>query len=262
MTEPTHAASAVLRFDEDTTKRLALIALATDLTSERDYARHLSGSGIETFVNRIAFTNPVTPESLSAMAPLLGEAASLILPGERLDAIAFSCTAASVLIGDDAVEAAIWSAGRKVPVITPPLAVRHALNELGAQRISMLTPYSPAVSASFAGYFEDHGFDVDRLTALDIADDTEMARLSLASIIEAAVEADAPKSQALFISCTALRSIEVVDAIEERIGKPVVTSNQAAIWAAARACGTASAPLSAGRLMRRHDRAANAHAGA
>ncbi|MDY8108828.1 ectoine utilization protein EutA [Fulvimarina sp. 2208YS6-2-32] len=250
MIETIGSPGAPLRFDASDQARLGLIVLSTDLTSERDYARHLAGTGIAIFVNRIAFANPVTPENLRAMQPLLGRAAERILPGETLDAIAFSCTSASVLIGDEAVEAAIHAGGRASPVITPPRAAIGALEALGARQISMLTPYGASVGRAMAAYFERHGCLVDRLTALDIADDGAMARLSHASLVDAACRAVSPQAEALFISCTALRAVDVVDVIEQAIGRPVVTSNQAGFWAVMKACGVLEAPLAVGRLMR------------
>ena len=90
---------------------------------------------------------------------------------------------------------------------------------------------------------------VDRLTALEIQSDTAMAELSPDSIVDAAVEAVSPEADALFISCTALRSVSVVDRIEEKIGRPVVTSNQAAVWRCLAACGALPGRYAPGRLF-------------
>ena len=76
-------------------KRLGLIALATDLTSERDFANLLPHDQAGLYTTRVAFENPTTPENLRHMAPRLTAAADLIIPGEPLDAICYSCTAAS-----------------------------------------------------------------------------------------------------------------------------------------------------------------------
>ena len=88
-------------------QRIGLVALATDHTTEVDFARILSPRGIGVYVNRIPYANPVTPDTLAAMEPDLADGAGLILPGEALDAVVYGCTAASVVIGDAAVRAAI-----------------------------------------------------------------------------------------------------------------------------------------------------------
>lgn len=84
--------------------RIGLGALATDHTTEVDFARILSPRGIGVYVNRIPYANPIT---LAAMEPYLTDGAGLILPGEALDAVVYGCTSASVVIGDAAVRAAI-----------------------------------------------------------------------------------------------------------------------------------------------------------
>ena len=101
--------------DRPVRHRIGLVALATDHTSEVDYARILAPRDIGIYVNRIRYANPVTPKTLAAMEPDLAEAAALILPGEPLDALIYGCTAASVVIGDAAVQAAIHRGKPRVP---------------------------------------------------------------------------------------------------------------------------------------------------
>ncbi|EAU41677.1 hypothetical arylmalonate decarboxylase protein [Fulvimarina pelagi HTCC2506] len=243
--------ASALRFEVEAPRRVGLVALSTDETSERDYARAFFGTGIELVVNRIAFANPVTHANLLAMADRLTDAASALLPGQLIDVLAFSCTSASVLIGDGVVDAALKTAKPGAAVVTPPLAVAKGLKALGARRISILTPYSFEVSRPMATYFEVKGFAVDRLTALEIEDDVAMARLKPDVIAELAANAISDNSDALFISCTALRSLDVVDQIEAAIGKPVITSNHAATWECLDLLGIQPASFAPGRLMRR-----------
>ena len=115
------------------------------------------------------------------MQPSLAAGAALILPGEALDAICYSCTSASVVIGDAEIERAIHEAKPGVPVVTPPVAAVRGLRALGARRISVLTPYTVETSRPMADYFAGHGFDIDRFTCLGFDDDREMARITPAS---------------------------------------------------------------------------------
>ncbi|MFD2237604.1 ectoine utilization protein EutA [Aureimonas populi] len=230
-------------------KRVGLILLATDHTTEADFARMVAGPRIGVFATRIPYANPVTPENLRAMQPRLQGAAALLLPEEELDVVCFSCTSASVVIGDEAVEAAIGLAKPGVPVVTPPKAAVAGLRALGARRIAMLTPYTAGTSAPMGDYFERQGFDISRFVCLGLEDDRDMARLSHDTLVEAAMDAFDPAADALFISCTALRSAAVAARIEERIGKPVVTSNQATAWACLHHCGVVPEIADAGRLM-------------
>lgn len=230
-------------------RHIGLIVLATDHTSEPDFRRMVAGDGLAVYTARIAYENPTTPENLRRMHPRLREGAALILPDEELDAICFSCTSASVVIGDRAVEAAIHEAKPGTPVVTPPLAAVAALKALQARRISILTPYTVETSAPMAEYFAGHGLDIARFTCLGFDDDREMARIKPRSLIEAAVEAAASDSEALFISCTALRSAAVVPQIEQAIQRPVVTSNLATAWQCLRLCGSDLPRPDWGQLM-------------
>ena len=230
-------------------KRVGLILLATDHSTEADFTRLVASNRVGVFSTRIAYANPTTAENLRAMQPRLEQAARLLLPDEDLDVICFSCTAASVVIGDVAVAAAIRKAKPGVPVVTPAAAAATGLKALGTRRISILTPYTVAVSEPMAAYFEAGGFHIESFTCLGLDDDRQMARIARESLIEAAVDATSASAEALFISCTALRSASVVSAIEARIGRPVVASNQASAWACLNHCGQWVARPDAGQLM-------------
>ena len=230
-------------------KRVGLIILATDHTSEVDFARMVASGRIGVYVARIPYANPTTPQNLRGMQPALSAGAALILPDESLDAICYSCTSASVVIGDAEVEAAITSAKPGVPVVTPPMAAIRGLRALGARRISVLTPYTVETSRPMADYFAGHGFAIASFTCLGFEDDREMARIAPSALVDLARETTHPDAEALFVSCTALRSALAAAAIEEALGRPVVTSNQASTWNCLRLCGDETAHPEWGRLM-------------
>ncbi|MER8633355.1 ectoine utilization protein EutA [Mesorhizobium opportunistum] len=235
--------------DRPLPKRVGLIILATDHTTEVDFQRLVANDRIGIYSTRIPYANPVTPDNLRAMQPSLTAGAALILPDEPLDVVMYSCTSASVVIGDAQVEAAIKSAKPSAAVVTPTAASVSALKALEAKRISILTPYTVETSRPMANYFLGRGLDIIRFTCLGLTDDREMARIAPSEIVKFAIEAMDPQSDALFISCTAVRGAGVAAEIEHVIGKPVVTSNLATAWQCLRLCGdSASRPL-LGRLM-------------
>jgi maleate isomerase len=215
------------------TRRFGMIALATDLTSEGDLFRMLPRDGAALHVARLAYENPTTPENLRKMAPRLTAAAELLAPLSPLQAIYYSCTAASVVIGDERVGEAIRAACPGVRVVTPTLAAGLAFAALNVRRIAILTPYTIETSEPIAAYFNGRGLEVTRLHCFGLDDDRDMAHVEIKSIAEAAALVDHADAEALFLSCTALPAIGAIAAIEARIGKPVVTSNQAAAWAMA-----------------------------
>lgn len=216
--------------------RFGLVVLATDLTSERDLYRLLP-SHVSVHVSRVEYENPTTPENLRRMAPRLTQATNLLPPGEALKAIGYSCTAASVAIGDREVASAVGKARPGVPVVTPSGAARVALAALGKRRVALLTPYLEATTRPVVDYFETHGLSICSAHCFGLEDDRKMARISVDSIIDAALTVDCDEADALFLSCTALPAIHAIAEIEERTGKPVVTSNQACAWMMARLGG-------------------------
>lgn len=235
--------------DRPAAHRIGLIALSTDHTVEADFRRLVASDDIAVHVTRVAYANPTTPENLRAMHPRLAEAATLLLPGEELDAIVYGCTSASVIIGEEAVAAALGTGKPGTPVITPAGAAVAALNALKARRISILTPYMRRTAEPMQAYFAENGFAVDRLVCLGMEDDRDMARLPHAEIVRLAQNIVSAGTEALFIACTALRAAQCVPEIERLTGLPVVTSNLAAAWASLRHCGAAPDPAASSRLL-------------
>lgn len=220
--------------------RLGLISLATDLTIEHDI-QSLMPEGARLHVSRVAYANPTTPENLRAMAPHIAASADLILPGIPLAAIGYGCTSGAVVIGDDALAASIGAVRPGVPVRTPPLSAVEGFRALGVRRLSLLTAYVPETTAPMADYFRAAGFDLVKVQGLGLADDRDIAIVPDDLLLAAARDADDPQAEAMFVACTALPVLPLIDRIEAMLGKPVVTSNQALGWAMLRAAGLSGA---------------------
>ncbi|WP_214471209.1 ectoine utilization protein EutA [Mesorhizobium sp. dw_380] len=235
--------------DRPLERRVGLIILATDHTTEPDFRRMVASERIGVYVARIPYANPTTPENLRKMQPALTAGAALILPDEPLDAICYSCTSASVVIGDAEIDAAIQAAKPGVSVVTPPMAAVRGLNAFGVRRISILTPYTVETSKPMAAYFAAQGFEIASFTCLGFEDDREMARIAPAALVDLARQATHAQADALFVSCTALRAALAVTGMEQAIGRPVVTSNQATAWNCLRLCGDEKSHSEFGRLM-------------
>ncbi|MCG8491242.1 MAG: ectoine utilization protein EutA [Sneathiellales bacterium] len=252
METPT-VASRILPSDLDTTpvpKRIGLVALATDHTSELDFSRICNPEEVGVYVARIAYDNPTTPESLKKTGPRLSEAAGLILPDEHLDVVAYGCTAATVVLGDEAVADYIRQSKPGSKCVTPTSAAFDAFQALGVKKVSVLTPYTPLVTEELVTYFSSNGLDVVNWHCFGLEDDRKMARISHDSIIAAGVNAIVEEAEALFISCTAVRAAACAEEIEQKIGKPVVTSNQAVVWRSLRLAGIDRKIPGYGRLFR------------
>ncbi|SMH53840.1 hypothetical protein [Maritimibacter sp. HL-12] len=242
-------------FRETISPRAALgfIALATDRTTLRDFLDFTAGAeGVDTHPTRIAFSDTVSPETLIEMADGLEASARLLVPGQPLGSISYACTSGTIAIGEARVAAEIGKARPGVPVITPIGAARAALDRFGARRISLLMPYMMETARMVAGVFADAGYELDRVATFDLAGDPEMNRMSPEAIIAAAREVCADESEALFISCTGMRTRPVIAALEAALGRPVLTSNQVMAWGALRAAGIDDRLPGQGRLFTDH----------
>ncbi|MFT3863815.1 MAG: aspartate/glutamate racemase family protein [Solirubrobacterales bacterium] len=248
----TEAVTTELEFaDPGIRHRIGLIELATAETTERDF-HALLPEGALFHTTRVLNANPVTLENLRAHRDLIATAAGQLVPGVPLDVVCYDCTAGTVASGYEAIAAEVHKALPGVPVVTPVTAGLAAFEALGVKNISLLTPYEEEVNAAVGSYLSDHGLNVLNISSFLIESDIDMARVTPESIRRAAVAACAPEADGLFISCTALRAVEVIDEIEEEIGKPVVSSVQAQFWQCLRIAGFEEPLEGHGTLLRAH----------
>lgn len=227
---------------------IGTILLATDLVTENDI-RAIMPPKVTVCATRVPFENPTSPEQLRRTLPHLGEAARWVVPGVPLSALYFSCTSATVVLGEDKVAAAIAEGRPGIAPITPIMAAKRAFRALGARRIAVMTPYIADTATAIVNHLDGHGFEIVNAHGLDMEDDRDMARLDPRLIIEAAEDAMVAGAEALFISCTALPAATLAPEIERRIGCPVVTSNLAGLWMAMRRAGVDDSLPEKGRLL-------------
>ena len=216
--------------------RIGLIALATDFNSEQDL-RRMYPEGVEVFTNRVFNANPVTLQNLRNMAGDISRAAGGILPGVSLDAMIYGCTSGTVANGAKKIEALVRESCPGIPVTNPVTAALAAFAHLQAKRISILTPYTEEVNLEMATYFENHDIEVINIAGFGYESDIDMTAIPPPDIATAAARVIAVDADLLFISCTAIRASLVIESIEQAIGKPVVTSNQALVWHSLRLVG-------------------------
>ena len=217
--------------------RIGLIALDSDATTEPDFCRMLP-PGVVFYTTRIRHINPVSVENLRKQGPQLAEAAALLIPGQPLDVIAYSCTSATAALGFTEVAEQIRAGGRAdVPVVTPLTAALAAFELLRVRSISLLTPHPDEVNRSSVEFFESNGIEVVNVETFDMDDDIAIANLTPDMIYERALTSFHRDAQAMFISSTALRAVEIVERAENGSGKPVLTAVQCLFWEALRRCG-------------------------
>lgn len=240
-----------LRLDEGRHYRakIGYLLLATEQTIEDDVFK-LCPAGVGVHFNRIPIPDSITNETLAAQADLMADAAKGILPDGSIDVVCYACTSGSLVIGEERVFSEINKGQPKAKATSLITGVIRALNALKVSKVSMATPYLDEINEREVVYLRDAGIEVLNYTGLNIEKDSEMVRVPPDYLVELALAVDNPDSEALFISCGALRSLDVVDEIEQRLGKPVVCSNQAMIWDTLRLAGIKDKFEGYGRLMR------------
>lgn len=239
--------------DEGLARRAAigLIVLATDHTIEHEWRHLLGRDGVAVFESRLFNAPTIDPVSLADMEGRIAEATGLILPGEHLDVIAFGCTSGAMVIGEEQVFARIREARPGIACTTPITAAVAALRALDAPRIALVTPYIASINQLFTDYLQARGVAVPVVGTFNHADDNEVARIDADSVVKAIETVGATDVDAVFVSCTSLRVAALIPGLEQRLGKPVISSNYAMAWHALRLAGVTDAWPELGRLFAR-----------
>lgn len=160
----------------------------------------------------------------------------------RPDVVAFACTSASFVdgkAGEARLRDRMTSAGASKAVTTSG-AILAALAQLGARDVVVATPYVPEVGKRLVTFLESAGLRVLGNIHMGATNGADIGNKSPEEIEVLAVDAMRPGAEALVLSCTGLRTFEVIPTLESRLGIPVLTANQVTMWAALKA---ARAPL-------------------
>jgi maleate isomerase len=178
--------------------------------------------------------------------------AAKIVAGNIPDVIAWVCTAGSFLKGKGHDERLIreMEAATGIPCTTTSTAIMEALKSLGVKKFSMCTPYPFDVNEIEVKFFEDNGFKVMKCDGLDLTDNQILAHVSPNILYRLGKAVDHPEAEAIFISCTGLDALDAIEALEQDLGKPVITSNQASYWMTFKMAKVREPIQGYGKLMR------------
>ena len=210
--------------------RIGLIALATDFIIEKDFIKIIKDKDIDFFVNRIECYNPLSKENLIKMSDKVTDVTKNILPDENIDCVVYGCTSGTIAVGYDTIEKKVKKAKPKAKITTPSTAAIKALKRLNIKKIAIFTPYIKKLNDEILDYFSRQGFDVITNTYLDIAADYDIGKVDQNFLFETLSQIEIKNADALFISCTALPVLNLIERLEKELGKPVITSNQSLIW--------------------------------
>ncbi|AEY01362.1 Asp/Glu racemase [Oceanimonas sp. GK1] len=230
--------------------RIGLVQLMSDYTLENDWHR-LAGPGVEIYSTRMPYNSLMTPTSLKATGDHIADAAGLVAPGLPLDVMAFGCTSASMLLGNDAVAERLTRERPGLPTTNPWQASLSALRHLGIHRLAVLTPYNTEVNRPLYLALQQAGFEVVAFGAFALTLDTDIPAIHPDAIMEATTALlSGCDADGVFLSCTNLRALSVLEQLEQHINLPVVSSNQAMFWHALHLAGHPPQIPGFGRLLR------------
>jgi len=230
--------------------KIGLITLSTDLTMESDFYSISRDLPIDVFVNRIKNYNPLTKANLLKMYDQLEAVTKDILPDVKINTVAYGCTSGTIAIGKDKIKEKIQLAKPGCYVTTPITSAIKAINKMKIKKIAIFTPYSESVNKIVFEYFTKENIEVLSFSSFNLDSDSEIGKVDSNYLLEVLTKMDTGDAEALFISCTALPALKILDQLENKIKKTVLSSNQTLIWDSIRSVGYKSSIKGYGKLLR------------
>ncbi|WP_367714947.1 arylmalonate decarboxylase [Nitratireductor sp. GISD-1A_MAKvit] len=240
-----------VRFDAGRNARakLGFVLIPNDQLVEEDMVR-IAPPGVGVYFSRARMPHDISTGSLAQLTQSLAETASRILPDDGLDVVCLACTSGSVAVGEERVREELNKGVPDAQATSLMGCVIKALETLKVRRLAVATPYAAELTNTVVGHLHHSGFEITSYAGLGLDFDREMVRVAPDYLVEFASDLDLAGADALLLSCSALRSLEIVEELEQRIGKPVVVSNQAMIWNCLRLAGVNDAIDGYGKLLR------------
>jgi maleate isomerase len=184
------------------------------------------------------FTTPVTVEMAVAVGdrgPVRRATRDVLTPEPQV--VAYACTSGSFVdgaAGELVLRRTMLDAGAPAACTTSGALV-EALRALGVGRLAIATPYIGSVTGRLVGYLAEHHVATVASEGLGLLGN--IWRVGYAEVVDIVRVVDRPEAEAMFISCTNLPTYDVIEPLEQALGKPVLTANQVTMWAALRAMG-------------------------
>lgn len=175
----------------------------------------------------------VSPAGLKTMSERAIDAMEIFRRYNQMDLVFFSCTSGSLIGGegyDRKMSEALQAASGARGATTTTTCVLEALRAVGAKRLTVATPYPDDVNLKEKLYLEHEGFAVDRIAGLQHRDPKMMPKTEPEEVYRLVKSIWDGTSDTLFISCTGLSVLSIIEDLEKELGVPVITSNQASIW--------------------------------
>ena len=215
---------AQITYDPLAPDPLGVVVLQADVTIETEF-RQLLPPDRALMVSRVPSGDDVTIETLSAMETELTRAASLFPRGVRFAAMGYGCTSGASVIGSARVAELLREGAPARSVHDPLCALIAACRANGVRRLGLVTPYTLDVTDRLREALCAEGIDCDPVLAFGIAEEAMVARIHADTVTAAARDMRAAGVDAVFLSCTNLRTLAPLRALKAETGPPVWSSN-------------------------------------
>jgi maleate isomerase len=223
------------KLDQDSLTRLGLIVLQVDETIEQDFRRIFAPEIAKLHVTRVPSGAELTPGSIAEMETALSPAAGLLPAG--LDVVGYACTSGTTLIGAERVHGLILGAAQTRAATDPLTAALAQCRARGLGRVGIVSPYIASVAEPIRAAFEAGGIAVPATLSFGEEVEARVARIAPASIMDAArAIARRTALDGIFLSCTNLRTLDILEPLARELGLPVFSSNQCLAWHMASLC--------------------------
>jgi maleate isomerase len=204
-----------------------LVALQTDETVEPELQSAFNKDGVALYTTRIESEAEVTPETLKLMEAKLPASVSLLPPSLDFDVIGYACTSGATIIGPDRISELIFKGSNAKHATNPLTALIDICQQQDVKSLGFISPYIDSVSLPMRTYLEDKaGIRISNFATFNESTEAKVARISPQSILDAAIEiGNSSDCDAVFLSCTNLRTFSILQTAKEQLGKPVWSSN-------------------------------------
>jgi len=204
---------------------IGLIVLQTDETIEQEFRRIFPSDRVKLFVSRIPSGAEVTRETLAEMSNALPQAAAL-LPDIDFDAIAYCCTSGASVIGPEKIAELTKSTAKTKNVTDPVSALVHSCETSNLTRLAFLSPYIETVSQTLRDVLNTQNISTPVFGSFNEADDATVAKIDTGSLRNAALSlTKGAEVDGLFMSCTNLKTLDLIGPLQAETGIPVLSSN-------------------------------------
>lgn len=207
---------------------IGLVVLQTDETLEPDIHRYFPPTAADVYVSRVPNAPDVNAETLADMANYIESSATLLPRSLSFDAVAYCCTSGSAVIGPAKVGSLMRAGCRTAGATDPVSALIHMCRKHNVKRLAFLSPYVESVSKILREVLTAADIETCAFGAFNEGDDAKVARIDPAYTKRAAIElAKSTDVDAVFMSCTNLKTYDVLAEIEAEAGVPAFSSNSA-----------------------------------